>query len=110
MRKTRIKIKANIAEYINAHKIAWFIVNNWHNKMANSNRKAETISTNVELAKFDIYIIISLTNNIYKTCCNWARDNFTKCSYNNLIKSLIMNIRAEFITHIEESLTIYCCQ
>ncbi len=51
-----------------------------------------------------------LANSVRKTCRKWAIDDFTKCSNNNLITLLTMNIVAESATHIEESLTICRCQ
>lgn len=37
-------------------------------------------------------------------------NDFTKCSNNNLITPLIMNIGAKFATYIEKSLIICYCQ
>lgn len=45
-------------------------------------------------------------NNIYKTCCIYVIDNLTKSGHNNFIILSIMNIKAKFFTHIEDSLTI----
>lgn len=74
--------------------------------MVDNNRKAEIDFTNVELAKFCVHIIMWLADSVCKTCCKWAIDDFIKCSHNNLITLLVMNIGAEFATHMEESLTI----
>ncbi len=74
--------------------------------MVNSNEEAKIDLTNVELAEFGIYTKTSLAQNIHKTCLKGAIDNFMKCSDNNLITLLIINIRAESAIHIEESLTI----
>lgn len=93
--------------------MAQLAVDNWCNKtidIADSKEKAEIDSTNVELAEFGIYIIMSLANNICKTCHKWVINNFTKYSNNDLIILLIMNIEAEFTIYREKSLTIYCCQ
>ncbi len=53
---------------------------------------------------------MSLADSIRETCRKWAIDDFTKCSDNNSITLLIMNIGAEFVTHMEKSLTICRCQ
>ncbi len=74
--------------------------------MADSDREAEIDPTNVRLAEFGIQTKTSLANSIRETRCKWAIDDFTKCSNNNLITLLIMNIGAEFTIHMEESLTI----
>lgn len=113
IRKTRIKLQANIVPRANTRKAARFAIDNWCNKttdMANSNRKAKIDSTNVKLAKFGIYIINLLANNVYKTCHKWAIDDFIKYNNNNFITLLIMNIKAESTTYIEKSLTICCYQ
>ena len=60
----------------------------------------------MELAGFGIHTEISLADSIRKTCCKWVIDDFMKCSDNNLIILLIMNIEAESTTYMEESLTI----
>ncbi len=60
----------------------------------------------MELAKFGVYTKISLADSIRKTRRKWVIDDFTKCSNNNLIILLIMNIGAESATHMEESLII----
>ncbi len=78
--------------------------------MADSNKEAEINPTNVGLAEFGVYTETSLADSVRKTRCKWMIDDFTKCSNNNLITSLIMNIGAESATHIKESLTICCCQ
>ena len=78
--------------------------------MADSNGKAEIDFINVKLAKFGVHTITLLANSIRKTRCKCAIDDFIKCSNNNLITSLITNIRAKSATSIEESLSIYCCQ
>lgn len=78
--------------------------------MAESNGKVEIDFTNVELAKFSIHIITLLANSVRKTCCKLRIDNFTKSSNNKLITSLIMNIRAESATYMEEYFTIFYCQ
>ena len=109
MRKTRIKVKANITAYADAYKATRLIVDNWRDKttnIANSDGKAEIDPVNIELAKFGIHTKMSIVDSIYKTCCKWAIDNFMKCSNNNLITLLIMNIEAESATHIEKSLII----
>lgn len=70
--ENKIKVKTDIGIYFDVCKMAWFIVNNWYNKMtniANKNRKAEINSKNVKLAEFDVCTVTSLTNNVYKTCC-----------------------------------------
>lgn len=74
--------------------------------MVDSDRKAKIDLINVELVEFDIQTIMFLADNIYKTCHNWAINNFTRYSNNNLIMSLIINIKATSATHIEEFLTI----
>lgn len=78
--------------------------------MADSNGDAEIDLTNMELAKFDVHTETFLAKSICKTCCKWAIDDFMKCSNNNLITLLILNIGAEFATHIEKSFTICHCQ
>lgn len=75
--------------------------------MADSNKKAKIDFTNVELVKFDIHISTSLTNNIYKTYCKLAINNFTKYSINYLITLLIMKTGAESTIQKEKSF-IFC--
>ncbi len=77
--------------------------------MANSDGKAEIDPTNVGLAEFGVQIETSLADSVCKTHRKWVIDDFTKCSDNNLITSLIINIGAESATHMEESLTICRC-
>ena len=109
MQKTKIEVKANIATHADARKTAELTVDNWCDKtidMADSNREAEIDPTNVELAKYGVYTKTFLANSICKTHYKWAIDDFTKCHNNNLIILLIMNIKAESATHMEESLII----
>ncbi len=113
MRKTRIEVKTAITACANTHEAAQLAINNWRNKninMANSNKKVGIDPINVELAEFSVHIKTSLADSICKTCHKWAIDNFPNCSNNNLITSLIMNIRAKSATHMEKFLTICCCQ
>ena len=77
--------------------------------MADSNGKAKIDSTNVELEEFGIHIVTLLADCVHKTRCKWAINDFIKCSNNDLITSLIINIGVESATHMEESLIIYCC-
>ncbi len=112
MRKTRIKVRADIAARADAREAARFAVNNWRDEttnMADSDGKAEMDPTNVELAEFGVQIETSLADSIRKTRRKWAIDDFTKYNDNNLITSLIINIRVESATYIEESLTICHC-
>ena len=51
-----------------------------------------------------------MIDHVQKTRRKWAIDDFMKCSNNNFITLLIINIGAESAIHIEESFTIYCCQ
>ena len=74
--------------------------------MADSNGKAEIDFTNVELPEFSVHNVMSLADGICKTCCKWAIDDFIKCSNNDLIMSLIINIGAESTTQMKESTTI----
>ena len=78
--------------------------------MANSDGEAKIDPTNMELAKYDIDTKTFLADSICKTRCKWAIDDFTKCSNNNLVTSLIMNIEAESATYMGESFTICYCQ
>ena len=113
MQKTRIEVKANIVTRADACTAAWLAVDNWCDKttdIADSNGEAEINPTNVELAKYGIYTKTSLGDSIRKTCRKSAIDDFTKCSNNNLIASLIMNIGVESTTYMEKSLTICHCQ
>ncbi len=113
MRKTRIEVRADIATRTNTRKVARLAVDNWCNEttdMATSDVEAEINPTNVGLAEFGVQTETSLADSVHKTCCKWTIDNFMKCSVNNLITSLIMNIRAESATYMKESLTIRCCQ
>ena len=109
MRKTRIKVRSNIAIHADARKVAQFAVDDWHDEttdIANSDGEAEIDPTNVGLAEFGVQTKTFLADNVCETCRKWAIDDFTKCSDNNLITLLIMNIGAESATHMEESLTI----
>ena len=113
MRKTRIEVWANIAAYVVAREAARLAVDDWCDKItdiADSDGEAEIDPTNVGLAKFGVQTETSLADSICKTRCKWAIDDFTKCSDNNLITSLIMNMGAESATHMEEFLTICHCQ
>ena len=113
MQKTRIEVWANIAAHTDSCKAAQLTVENWCNKMtnmANSNKEAEIDSINVILVEFRIQTKTSLADSIQETRHRWTIDDFTKCNNIKLITSLIMNIRAESATHIEESLLICCCQ
>ncbi len=78
--------------------------------MADNNGEAEIDPTNRGLAEFGVQTKTSLVDNVHKTCCKWAIDDFTKWSDNNLITWLILNIEAESATHMDESLTIRRCQ
>ena len=78
--------------------------------MADNDEEAEIDFRNVKLAEFGVYTITLLAESVNKTCYKWAIDDFTKCSDNKLIMLLIMNIGAEFATHIEESLIFCRCQ
>lgn len=113
MPKTWMKVRANITACADAYKAARLAVDNQRNKttnIADSDGEAEIDLTNVELAEFGVYTETSLADNICETRRKQAIDTFMKCSNNNLITSLIMNIGAKSATHIEESLTIYYCQ
>ncbi len=71
MRKTSIKVKADIAAHADARKAARLTVNNWRNKtidMANSNGEAEIDSINVNLAEFNVQTKTSLAKSVCKTC------------------------------------------
>lgn len=78
--------------------------------MTDSNKESDINPINVGLAEFGVYTKTSLTDNVPKTRCKWMIDDFKKCSNNNLITSLIVNIGVESATHMKESLTICCCQ
>ncbi len=78
--------------------------------MANNNRKSGNDSRIMGLVEFGIQTQTSLVDNVCKTCCKWSIDDLTESGHNNLITSLIMNIRGEFSTHMEDSLTICQCQ
>ncbi len=113
MWKTRIEVRANIASRADAREAAGLAVDNWRDMttdMIDSNGEAEIDLTNVELADFGVQTKTFLTDSICKTCRKWAIYDFTKCSNNNLIISLIMNIGAESTTYMEEFLTICLCQ
>ena len=77
--------------------------------MTNSNGEAEIDLTNIELAKFGVHNKTSLVDSIHKTYHKWTIDNLMKCSNNNLIILLIMNIGAKSAIHIKKSLTICRC-
>ncbi len=113
MWKTRIEVRADIAARTDTREAARLAVDDWRDEttdMADSDREAEINPTNVGLAEFGVQTKTSLADNVRKTRCKWAIDDFTKCSNNNLITSLIMNIGAESATLMEESLTIRRCQ
>ena len=72
MRKTTIKIRANIAERVDACKAARLVINNWHNEttnIVNSNREVEIVPTNVELAEYGVHIKTFFADSICETCC-----------------------------------------
>lgn len=113
MWKTRIEVRADIVACADALEITRLVVNDWRDKttnMADNDGDDEIDHTNVELVEFDIHTKIFLIDNIRKTCRKWAINNFMKCSDNNLITSLIINIGAESVTYIDKSLTICRCQ
>ncbi len=78
--------------------------------MADNDRKVEIDSPNMGLVKFGIQTQTSLADNLRKTRCKWAIDDLTEDGHNNLITLLIMNIRVEFSTDMEDSLIIRRCQ
>lgn len=78
--------------------------------MTDSNKKTKINLINIKLIEFGIQIITFLVDSIHKTCCKQAINNITKYSDNNLIMLLIMNIQAQSVTYIKESLTICHCQ
>ncbi len=113
MRKTRIEVRADIAARADAREAARLAVDDWCDEttdMVDSDREAEIDPTNMGLAEFGVQTKTFLADSVRETRRKWAIDDFTKCSDNNLITSLIMNIGAESATHMEESLTICRCQ
>ncbi len=113
MRITRIEVRADIAARADTRKAARLAVDDWRDEttdMADNDGKAEIDPTNVGLAEFGVQTEMFLADSVRKTCRKWAIDDFTKCSDNNFITSLIMNIGAESTTHMKESLTICRCQ
>ncbi len=113
MRKTRIEVKADITACADVYKAARLAADNWRDEttnMANSDGEAEIDPTNVGLVEFGVQTKTSLADSVRKTRRKWAIDDFAKYSDNNLIISLIINIGAESVTHMEESLTIRRCQ
>ena len=62
------------------------------------------------MAEFGIHTKMFLVDNRCKTCRKWAINNFIKCSNNNFITLLIMNIGAESAIHIKEFCTTCHCQ
>ncbi len=113
MWKTRIEVRADITARADAHKVARLAVDDWCDKitdMANSNEEAKIDPRNVGLAEFGVQTKMSLADSVRETRRKWTIDDFMKCSNNNLITSLIMNIGAESTTHMKESLTICRCQ
>lgn len=112
MRKTKIEIRANIITCADAYKTAQLAINNWYDmttNMTDSNGKAEIDLTNVKLAEFDILTKKLLVDSVCKTCYKQVIDNFTRCSNNNLIILLIMNIRVESAIYIKKFLSISYC-
>lgn len=70
MRKTRIKVKANIIVHGDACEVARFTVDDQHNKtidITDSNNEINTDSTNVNLVEFGVYTKTLLANSIQKT-------------------------------------------
>ncbi len=113
MQKTRIDIRANLVAYADACEVAQLEVKDRCDNLsdvADNNKKDKMNSLNIRLIAFGIQIQSSLADNIRKTWHKWAIDNLTEGRHNNLITSLILNIRAEISTHIEDFLTICQCQ
>ena len=72
IRKTSIKVRANIAIHADARKAARLIVNNWCNMIidiTNSNDETAINFTNVDLVEFRVITKTLLADNIQKTCC-----------------------------------------
>lgn len=70
MRKTRIKVRANIAAYDHDQEPAQLVVDDWRDmttEIVESDGEAEIHLKNVELAEFGIQTKRSLANSICKT-------------------------------------------
>lgn len=113
VRKTRIEVRTDLARRANTCKAAQLEVENGRDNlsdMADNDGKAKIDSLNVGLVEFGIQTQTSLVDSIQKTRRKWVIDDFMKCSNNNFITSLIINIGAKSATQMEESFTISCCQ
>ncbi len=112
MRKTMIKVRADLVVRADAYKAAWLEVKDGRDDLfnvADNDKEAKIDSPNVGLVEFDIQTQTSLADSVRKTCRKWAINDLIEGGHNKLITSLIMNIGAEFSTHIENFLTICQC-
>lgn len=83
MRKTRIKVRANIAARVDAWEITQLIANDWHNittELAASDVDDKVDSLNVELLEFGIQTKTSITSHIQEMCYRWTIGDFIKYS------------------------------
>ncbi len=109
MRKTRIEVRTDLAARADTCEAARLEVENGHDDLsdvADNDGEAEIDSPNVGLLEFDIQTQKSLADSVRETRRKWAIDDLIEGRHNKLIMSLIMNIRAEISTHMEDSLTI----
>lgn len=74
--------------------------------MVENDGEANIDFPNMRLVKFGIQTQMSLIDNIRKTCRKWDINDLIEGGHNNLITSLIINIRAEFSSDIEDCLSM----
>ena len=101
--KSRIKVKIKLIVCADAQKAARLTANNCRYATAdiigNNNDKSNNNYINVDLAKFGINTKTLLADNIRKTCCRWAVNDYTNSSKINVITKLIINLKYEISTH-----------
>lgn len=97
MRKTKIKVRANIVMRADIHEAARLVVDNQRDvtiNMADSDDEADIDSANIDLVEFGGYTKTSLANSVRKTRRRWAAEDETnnnKISYQKKKQTLIMH-------------------
>ena len=112
MRKTRIKVSANIVRQADTHKAARLVADDCHDVtiiITDSNNEANIDFANVDLIEFGVYTKTLLADSIQKTRRRWAVEDYTNSNKINVIILLIMNLEAESTNYMKDFLLICRC-
>lgn len=114
MRKTRIKVKADLVAHADACKAAKLAVDDWCDNspnIANDNEdKANGDSANIDLAEFGVHTETLLANSVKETCRRWVMEDYTNSSKIDVITTLITNLKADISINKKDSIPVYSCQ